>query len=525
MKARQLMIGSIIFNPYQFSRVYAVAPVSHAHGRVYQISSIGHPSTARRHIFSVGAKHHSEGGAAHWEAKNDSWQFFATCHPGLEGVVAQELLNPSVAATRVEVGRAGVSFWGPDLATGYRANLWLRAAIRVLVLLAEGDLNPRQRGGDELYRFARESCDWPAVLQPGQTFRVDARVRSCTDVPTTLLAHTRIRDAICDAMRDAGHQRPSPPQEGAAVDLPLFAALYRDHVQLYRDMSGMSLHRRGYRGAMHRSPLNEAAAAGALLLADWPSLASQGGDLVDPMCGSGTFLIEAALMAKRVAPGLMRPSWPFLTWPDHDRQAWEASVSAARSLQRDWPSPQPLVGIDIHPAAIALARRDSKAAGVAEVLDLRCGDCSAVRLQEAPQLVMVNPPWGSRLPRGAPAPSSPPMARASRSDGIRKNRSRNSSQESTDRDPSLAMRRPSSHDSLQREEQSLEETWSKLSRFLKAECPGANVFVLCGNSEATRMLRMKRDRMYPINIGGVDTRLVKYSVFDAQQNNGGSKPM
>jgi 23S rRNA G2445 N2-methylase RlmL len=79
------------------------------------------------------------------------------------------------------------------------------------------------------------------------------------------------------------HQRPSPPQEGAAVDLPLFAALYRDHVQLYRDMSGMSLHRRGYRSAMHRSPLNEAAAAGALLLADWPSLASQGRDLSVPI--------------------------------------------------------------------------------------------------------------------------------------------------------------------------------------------------------------------------------------------------
>lgn len=123
-----------------------------------------------------------------------------------------------------------------------------------------------------------------------------------------------------------------PPPRGTA-DVPLYAALHRGHITLYRDTSGDSLHRRGYRDAMHKANLNESVAAGALMLADWPRLSQQGARLVDPMCGSGTFLLEAVLMAQHVAPGLFRKRWPFQQWPDHEPKVWLELIQRAQQVQ------------------------------------------------------------------------------------------------------------------------------------------------------------------------------------------------
>ena len=150
------------------------------------------------------------------------------------------------------------------------------------------------------------------------TFSVESRVWSCAGLTSTRLASTRAKDAVCDALVDANGWRPPPPRDGhASADVPMFLSLYRDEAVLYRDMSGDSLHRRGYRdAAVHRAALNESAAAGLLSIAGWSSACeasrAAGGagyrlpTLVDPMCGSGTILVEAALMAGHVAPGLVR---------------------------------------------------------------------------------------------------------------------------------------------------------------------------------------------------------------------------
>lgn len=157
-----------------------------------------------------------------------------------------------------------------------------------------------------------------------RNFAVQSRVWNCTDISNSNFASIRAKDAICDAVRDAcdGH-RPEPPEEGGSLaDVPLFLSLYRDKAVLYRDLSGVSLHKRGYRDIMHKASLNEGIAAAVLTIAGWNQAIPGFGDanknsvgtervLLDPMCGSGTFLIEAALMASQVAPGLMRRQWPF----------------------------------------------------------------------------------------------------------------------------------------------------------------------------------------------------------------------
>ena len=301
-------------------------------------------------------------------------RFFATCAPGLEEVVSAELSHPPISASDVAIGSSGVSFSG-TLLTAYNANLWLRSAVRVLVEIASSPLNQQRKGTrkDPIYEFVRECVDWKEILAMDdvsrkrndgdqnhwkghdgfnrthgkldsgtyrgekyisndsrsswhfRTFAVQSRAHNCCLVNNTMFASVRAKDAICDSIRDScGGLKPQPPEEGgASADVPLFLSLYRDHATLYRDMSGISLHRRGYRDVMHRASLNEAIAAGILSIAGWnPRISGFGlsnerrveGDnmaLLDPMCGSGTFLIEAALMACNRAPGLMRRHWTF----------------------------------------------------------------------------------------------------------------------------------------------------------------------------------------------------------------------
>ncbi|BDA44812.1 Ribosomal RNA large subunit methyltransferase K/L [Coccomyxa sp. Obi] len=398
---------------------------------------------------------------------------------GLEEVVAAEVSAPEIGGFDVRPGKAGVSFRGDSLEVGYRANLWLRAAIRLLVHVAEGPLDGRLSGGDELYRFFRTMVDWPSLLRPGQTFSVQARVRDCTDIPSTMLVQIRARDAICDSIRDSGRERPQPPNASAPADLPLYAALWRDHITIYRDMSGDSLHRRGYRSAMHKASLNEAAAAGCLALAGWPHAATAGKVLADPMCGSGTFLIEAALMATHTAPGLYRRRWPFEGWPDFDAAAWRRCVEDAKGACRPWKGT--LHGNDIHSGALALAAKDVESAGMSKLVKLTQGPCLQWRPAQRPTMVVTNPPWGTRLLGQTQQPGSFPR-QAEEADGASS-------------------------------ETDLEAAWTDLGLFLKGQCPEADVAVLSGNKRVTAKLMMKADKRFPMTIGGVDCRLIKYKVL------------
>ena len=360
-------------------------------------------------------------------------RFYATCHPGLEDVVAAELRAFPIEALEVATGASGVYFVGTEK-TGVLANVWLRSAIRVLVELRHGWLDSNAPGGAAVYDFVRYAAPWHEVVpeRAGSTFSFESRVRSCTDVTSTRLAVTRAKDAVCDALVDANGWRPPPPPRGhASADVPLFLSLYRDEATLYRDMSGESLHRRGYRdAAIHRAALNESAAAGVLALAGWTDACAKArrsaersaearGDeaaayalpiLVDPMCGSGTLLVEAALIAGMVAPGLVRAdaarrrrerngsdgdefvddgrggyalvedsAYAFERWPDHDRDVLADVLAEAEAVgaeaRRALSSKPTLIGNDRHGGALSLARRAAVAAGVDGMIAFAQGDC------------------------------------------------------------------------------------------------------------------------------------------------------
>ncbi|CEG00779.1 DNA methylase, N-6 adenine-specific, conserved site [Ostreococcus tauri] len=443
-------------------------------------------------------------------------RFYATCHPGLEEVVARELASPMIDAREVRVGKSGVSFVGTQR-VGYDANLWLRSAVRVLVELKRGYLDPGVSGTESVYEFIKRAAPWeevvPGVSRAGEalTFAVETRVWDCSQITSSHAAKIRVKDAVCDALVDATGTRPQPPINYAAADVPLYVTLYRDEVIVYRDMSGESLHRRGYRNAMHRASLSESAAAGMLSLAGWPDMLEQwrrdpdgtpAPVLIDPMCGSGTFLIEAALMAANVAPGLVRAEtigYAFERWPDHDQRMFDACLEDARRIGSETraacASPPVIIGNDIHPGAVTLAGQGAETARVSGMVEIFRNNCETFRLPskidpEARRVIVTNPPWGKRIGAGGDAEGDDGYA----GDG------------EFDRDTTVNSNGVSA-------EEALEQCWNSLGVFLKRECPDTSAFVLSGNPAVSRAIRMRASRKHVVGIGGVDCRLLRYDIL------------
>ena len=244
---------------------------------------------------------------------------FATCARGLEPVLADELR--ALPAADVEPGRGGVSFAG-DLVTLYRANLWLRTAVRVLKPI----LHAPVRNPDELYDAVR-SLDWARYLTPDHTLAVDCNVRD-SGITHSHYAALKTKDAICDQFVERVGRRPSVDTEEPMVKFNLH--VFRDEMTLSLDSSGESLHKRGYRPALTVAPLNEALAAGLVLRSGW----SPAEPLWDPMCGSGVLPIEAAWIALNRPPGLTRKRFNFMGWPDYDVALWAELRDHARAQRR-----------------------------------------------------------------------------------------------------------------------------------------------------------------------------------------------
>jgi putative N6-adenine-specific DNA methylase len=309
-------------------------------------------------------------------------RFFATCGRGLEPVLAAELTR--LAASGISPGRGGVHFAG-DATLLYRANLHLRTAVRVLLPVLEADVGTP----DDLYDAVR-SVDWSQYLTPSHTLAVDANVRD-SRITHSQYAARRVKDAICDQFREKTGVRPSVDADRPMVGLNLHLA--RDHMVLSLDSSWDSLHKRGYRPALLKAPLNEALAAGLLLHVGFDGSEP----LADPMCGAGTFCIEGAWMATQRPPGLTRKWFGFQGWPDFDAGLWaavreEARQHVSKSLAH------PIVGSDMRKDAVASARENAKAAGVGHLVRFSVADVAAARPPDGkPGLVMVNPPYGERI--------------------------------------------------------------------------------------------------------------------------------
>lgn len=308
--------------------------------------------------------------------------YFATCARGLEGVTALEL--ETLGAHSIESGQGGVSFQG-DLKLLYSANLWLRTAIRVLCPILRFEIE----SADELYDVVR-NFDWSRYLTPQHTLAVTANVRSSV-LSHSRYAALRVKDAICDQFSERTGRRPNVDVENPLVSLNLHV----DHnlAVLSLDSSGESLHKRGYRPIQTKAPINEALAAGIIRLCAWDGVTP----LHDPLCGSGTFPIEAAWIALRRPPGLTRRRFGFQGWMNYEVELWtwlrdQARREMANKLEAS------IGGSDLRTDAIRLAQQNARAAGVGHLLHFK--ECKLEDLQlpvDRPGLIICNPPYGERL--------------------------------------------------------------------------------------------------------------------------------
>lgn len=317
-------------------------------------------------------------------------EYFVTCPKGLEYVLADELA--ALDLTVMRQAPAGVWAAGP-LAAGYRACLWSRLANRVILHLAEVDC----RSGDALYDGVLK-LDWSQHLRRDGRFRINFRGQNDA-IRNTQYGAQRIKDAIVDQLRD--EQGARPVVDTKDPDLTITARLHRGQAQVGIDLSGESLHKRGYRTEKGVAPLRENLAAALLIRAGWPEIAKAGGELIDPLCGSGTILIEAALMAMDQAPGLMREGYGFDRWPGHQPALWEDLLVEARERARVGQDRKPLHirGYDENRAVIATAWRNIGRAGVGDWVHVekRKLDAFVNESSAAQGLILTNPPYGERL--------------------------------------------------------------------------------------------------------------------------------
>jgi putative N6-adenine-specific DNA methylase len=309
-------------------------------------------------------------------------QYFATCARGLEPILAEELRQ--LDATKIVVSRGGVSFSG-NWTVFYKANLWLRTAVRVLMPILEAEVT----SPDELYQ-AVQTLDWSSYMTPDQTLAVDCNVRD-SRITHSQYAARRVKDAICDQFKARCGRRPSVDPESPMVGLNLH--IDRDRATLSLDGSGESLHKRGYRPIQTKAPLNEALAAGLILRTGWA------GDtpFLDPLCGSGTLPIEASWIGLRRPPGLTRRRFGFQGWLDFDVRLWTSiRDEARRGMRKDLPAP--ITGSDSRRDVIELARANARAAGIGHLI--RFGRADVRDLQPPPGppgIILCNPPYGRRI--------------------------------------------------------------------------------------------------------------------------------
>jgi putative N6-adenine-specific DNA methylase len=307
-------------------------------------------------------------------------QFFSPCPRGLEEVLADELSPLGAAA--VETAPGGVHFRG-DWGVCYRANLHSRIATRILWRVNRG---PYQEEAD-VYRLTVET-PWAQWFTPRETLRVFI---TAIQSPLRSLEHTTIliKDAVCARFIEEFDERPSVNTE--YPDVRIHAFLDSQTVTLYLDTSGEPLFKRGYRRAVTEAPLKENLAAGIIRLTGWDPASP----LLDPMCGSGTFLLEAAQMALRIPPGANRRfGFEKLRW--HQRQAWSRIRSEAL-VQRLPVQPLPIYGSDLHRSELDVARENLAAAGLSEAVRLKQADVLRLQPPTETGTLVTNPPYGVRI--------------------------------------------------------------------------------------------------------------------------------
>jgi 23S rRNA (guanine2445-N2)-methyltransferase / 23S rRNA (guanine2069-N7)-methyltransferase len=320
---------------------------------------------------------------------SQQYNFFATTPKGLELLLVDELRALGIATAAEKL--AGVEFTG-DLKTAYKACLWSRLANRILLKLAKIPASTPE----ELYTGV-QTIDWFQHLDPEGTLSVNFATTQ-SNITHTLFGAQKVKDAIVDQFRDKFDIRPSVARDQPDVSINVY--LYRDLATISIDLSGESLHKRNYRLSAGAAPLKENLAAAILIRAGWSAIAKSGGMLLDPMCGSGTLLIEGAMIAGDIAPGILREYFGFLNWKQHDAVLWQNLLDDAvtRADKGTLTLPE-IIGFDADSNAIKIAFENIERSNLIGRIHVEKRELSAlVPKPNTPiGLLIVNPPYGERL--------------------------------------------------------------------------------------------------------------------------------
>jgi 23S rRNA (guanine2445-N2)-methyltransferase / 23S rRNA (guanine2069-N7)-methyltransferase len=385
-------------------------------------------------------------------------KFFATAPRGLSPLLERELRE--LGAEKIRPSAAGATFEG-ELELAYRLCLWSRVANRVLLPIT----TLKAATPEELYEEVK-AIHWEKHLHSSGTLAVDCAVSDAA-IGHSKYAALKVKDAVCDRFREQFGERPSV--ELATPDLRINLHLRGTTGKINIDLSGGSLHRRGYRAEGVIAPLKENLAAGILLLADWPFVASRGGALLDPMCGSGTLLIEGAMIAADIAPGLYRKHIGFTGWRRHDEALWQRLLAeAVERREAGLAKLPPILGFDANPQAIAAALRNIDSAGLSRHIRLERRELGTLPRPggDNPGMLVVNPPYGERLG----------------------------------------------------EINELKSLYAELGRHLQADLPGWRAAIFTGNPELAAYIGLRtRSKPEPLFNGPIECQLFLYRIPEATE--------
>ena len=310
----------------------------------------------------------------------ETQEYVAKTFAGLEGVLAIELRN--LGATKVEEGHRAVSFTGTK-ETMYKANYLARTAIRILKPIIDFPSDDET----EYYR-ALSKINWSKYLELDQTFAIDATL-SNSKMNHSKYAALKAKDAIVDQFNRKFNKRPNIDTDFPDLRINIF--MHNNHTTLSFDSSAISLHKRGYRKETGEAPLNEVLAAGMILLSGWDKKSH----FIDPMCGSGTLLLEAALIANNIPSGNYREYYGFKKWKDYDAELWEKVKRDALDLQEEFDFE--IIGNELSKEVAEKAIRNIRHAKLHYDIEVKVSDISNFTPPEGPGVVVVNPPYGQRL--------------------------------------------------------------------------------------------------------------------------------
>ena len=377
----------------------------------------------------------------------DRFDMVAKTFLGLEGVLADELR--ALGAEDVTEGNRVVYFKG-DKEMLYRANFACRTAVRVL----KPFLTLKSTSADDLYEQLK-GFDWEQLLKVDTTFAIDATVYS-ENFNNSRFVTYRVKDAIADYFNDKYGKRPSIRLDNPEIRLDVHIS--GREVTLSLDSSGDPLFKRGWRVAQTDAPINEVLAAGIILLSGWDGKT----DLIDPMCGSGTFLIEAALIAANIAPGVYRDHYAFQQWPDYDEELFD-KIYNDDSKEREFT--HKIYGSDIEGKAIAIARANVKSAGLNKYIELERRDIRDIAIVPEKGTIISNPPYGERLKM-----------------------------------------------------EDIDQFYRDLGTQFKHTFMGYNVWLVCSDKEQSFKIGLKPSVRYALNNGGLDCELLEFVIFDGKYN-------